>query len=254
MRPPICTICNQRFSPSAADAGLIYFAESDSDKAFNERFKQRRLVGHKRGQEWFCATHYADALANKHLTAAAYKKLVKSRFRLIQPYTEDWVKAFVEISEVLEMATKGLGVIVHHVGSTAVPGLGAKPIIDIDIELPETEAFAAVTTALEGLEYTHVGDYGIPKRETFKRKGWHKDHPVLDRISHHLYVCPPDSPELRRHLAFRNYLREHAWAREEYEAIKQEIASITKQNKKAYAELKETRARAFVERILDKAG
>ncbi|WP_020570297.1 GrpB family protein [Neolewinella persica] len=170
--------------------------------------------------------------------------------RLIQPYTEDWEKAFLEISKVLESATKGLDVTVHHIGSTSVPGLGAKPIIDIDIELPNAAAFEKVSSALKSLEYNHVGDYGIPKREVFKRDGRAPGHPVLDRISHHLYVCPPDSPELHRHLSFRNYLREHAWARDEYEGLKQEIANTAKQDKAAYSELKEVRARTFVEQIL----
>jgi GrpB-like predicted nucleotidyltransferase (UPF0157 family) len=249
MRPPICNVCHKRFSPST-DAGLIHFTELTSDKEANERFKQPGFVGHKRGHEWFCAAHYADALAHKHLTAVEYQALVKNRQQLIQPYTQDWAQAFLEISLVLKAATEGLGIVVHHIGSTSVSGLGAKPIIDIDIELPNAEAFVAVSTALTALEYTHVGDYGIPKREAFKRKNRKEDHPVLDRIIHHLYVCPPDSPELHRHLTFRNYLRKHAWARDEYEALKEEIAIATQQDKEAYAELKETKARTFIERIL----
>ncbi len=79
-------------------------------------------------------------------------------------------------------------------------------------------------------------------------------HPVLDRLNHHLYVCPSHSPELKRHLDFRDCLRGHAWARDEYEGLKQEIASTAKQDKGGYAELKEIRATAFVERVLSLAG
>lgn len=253
MRPPICTICHQRFSPST-EAGLVRFVESTSDKAFNERFQQPGFVGHKRGHEWFCKTHYADAFEHKHLTATEYSQLVKSRSMLIQPYSEKWAFAFAVIAEVLQAATEGIPLTIHHIGSTSVPGLGAKDIIDIDIELPEAGAFDAVVAALAAIGYTHVGDYGIPLREAFKRRNPETVHPVLDQINHHLYVCPSHSPELKRHLDFRNYLREHAWAREEYEGIKQEIASTAKQNKERYSELKEDRARAFVERVLDAAG
>lgn len=249
MRPPICTICNKRFSP-ASDAGLIHFTESAADKQANERFKQPGFVGHKRGHEWFCAKHYPDALRHKHLTSAEYKALVRGRQQLIQPYTTDWPKSYLGISDVLAKACAGLGVIIHHIGSTAVPGLAAKDIIDIDIELPETTPFATVTEALAAIGYTHIGDYGIPLREAFKRCARESAHPVLDRIDHHLYVCPTHSPELQRHLAFRDYLRQHAGAREEYEALKQDIAEKTGQDKKAYAELKEIEARAFVEQIL----
>jgi GrpB-like predicted nucleotidyltransferase (UPF0157 family) len=176
--------------------------------------------------------------------------LVKSRFRLIQPYTQEWAIAFEKIANIFQTKFNDNSVIIHHMGSTAVPGLGAKAIIDIDIELPDAAMFSLVSDHLSALGYTHKGDYGIPEREVFKREGWVRNHPVLDQVNHHLYVCPPESRELKRHLAFRDYLREHAWARDEYEGLKQEIASTAKQDKAAYSELKEARARAFVERIL----
>lgn len=252
MRPPICTICNKRFSP-AADAGLVYFTESTSDREANKRFQQPGFVGHKRGHEWFCAEHYAHAFAHKHLTAAEYDNLIKEQPLLIRPYSQQWPLAFAEIAGVLQSATEGITLTIHHVGSTSVPGLGAKDIIDIDIELEETESFAAVVEALTTVGYTHVEDYGIPLRDAFKRRNPAVLHPVLDRISHHLYVCPSHSPELKRHLTFRTYLREHTWARDEYEQLKQEIATTAKQDKAIYSELKEARARAFVERILSLA-
>lgn len=169
---------------------------------------------------------------------------------LIRPYDPSWALAFAQIDAVLSTALAGLSCTVEHVGSTAVPGLAAKPIIDIDIALPEAAEIGPVLERLVAVGYTHVGDQGIPLREVCKRLRAGAEHPVLDRITHHLYVCPAHSPELRRHLAFRDYLRKHEWARENYAALKQEIARAANQDRKAYAVLKEERAKDLVESIM----
>ena len=75
-------------------------------------------------------------------------------------------------------------------------------------------------------------------------------HPVLDVITHHLYVCPAESAELKRHLLFRDYLREHGWAREEYRKLKKSIAERANQDRKMYADIKEEEAKAFVLRVV----
>ncbi|MEL7160266.1 MAG: GrpB family protein, partial [Bacteroidota bacterium] len=75
-------------------------------------------------------------------------------------------------------------------------------------------------------------------------------HPVLDDLQHHLYVCHQDSPELRRHLLFRDYLRKHIWARVEYGELKLRIAITAGQDRKRYARLKEAEARKFIEDVL----
>lgn len=173
---------------------------------------------------------------------------------LIQPYQADWAADFLQISNLLILTLDGIDCVVEHIGSTSVPGLAAKPIIDIDLVLPASADLAEVVRRLASLGYTQVGDQGIPQREVFKRLDPMSAHPVLDRINHHLYVCPSGSPELRRHLAFRDYLRTHEWAREEYASLKQEIALAARQDRKTYAALKEERARDFVEGILSLAG
>jgi len=91
----------------------------------------------------------------------------------------------------------------HHVGSTSVPGMPSKDIIDIDIECP-TGAMAAVIQALAVAGYTHEGDKGIPSREAFAPL---PGSAAAEMSAHHLYACESDSPELRKHLAFREYLK-----------------------------------------------
>lgn len=171
---------------------------------------------------------------------------------LILPYQGHWPAAFAEIEQVLSTCLAGLAVRVHHVGSTAVPGLAAKDIIDIDLEYSPLVQLADIKERLASLGYQHNGDQGIPQREVFKRKARTEDHPILDRITHHLYACPTGSPELTRHLKFRNQLRQSAADREQYAKLKQAIAREAGQDKKTYASLKEHQARAFVLGILEK--
>jgi len=173
---------------------------------------------------------------------------------LIHDYNLNWPKAFTKLATVLNDAAGEHLTTIEHVGSTAVPGLAAKPIIDIDIVYPADGNFYDVKAALETLSYYHNGDQGIPGREAFKRSPEATPHPVLDTIAHHLYACRADNEELRRHLAFRDYLRAHPEAQEEYQVLKREIARLAGEERKAYASLKEVQAYDFVAMILELAG
>lgn len=169
---------------------------------------------------------------------------------LLHPHNPTWADHFRQISEVLATAAGDYILAIHHIGSTAIPGLAAKPIIDIDVEVAAGAPLYPIIAALDELGYYHNGDQGIPGREVFKRLPA-GTHPVLDAINHHLYVCAADNPELRRHLLFRDRLRLDEEARASYERIKLETAELTGQEHKAYAELKQERARAFVASVLN---
>jgi GrpB-like predicted nucleotidyltransferase (UPF0157 family) len=169
---------------------------------------------------------------------------------LIHPYHPDWPEHFAQIASILNEAVGDHLVAIHHIGSTAVPGLAAKPIVDIDMEYPVGGALAPITSALEKLGYYHNGDQGIPGREVFKRESGTSAYPVLDAIPHHLYLCASDNEELSRHLRFRDGLRSDKAARTAYEQIKREVAALAGEERKAYAEVKEKRARDLVESVL----
>jgi GrpB-like predicted nucleotidyltransferase (UPF0157 family) len=170
---------------------------------------------------------------------------------LLHPYSPHWPQQFAAIQALLAAALAPLRVHIEHIGSTAIPGLAAKPIIDIDIIYNETADFAAIETALAGLGYRHHGNQGIEGREVFKRMG--NGHAVLDTIPHHLYACLPTAAELRRHLLFRDYLRQHPVARDYYQRLKETIAAEAGQDRKRYAELKELKAGAFVGFVVELA-
>jgi GrpB-like predicted nucleotidyltransferase (UPF0157 family) len=106
---------------------------------------------------------------------------------------------------------------IQHVGSTSVPNLASKPIIDI-IHRENTD-FEKVKSSLEKLGYYYNGNQGIEGREVFKRYG-KQGHEILDNIMHHLYVCKHDAVELQRHILFRDYLRKDELTRSYYEKLK----------------------------------
>lgn len=172
---------------------------------------------------------------------------------LIREYETNWVYDFQTIKAILQEVLQHLHVTIEHVGSTAIPGLSAKPIIDIDIVFENDISFSEIKNRLESIGYYHNGNQGIPDREAFKRAPTFPTHELLDSIAHHLYACPAHSKELRRHILFRNYLRTHEDARNEYQQLKLLIAAEANQDRKLYAALKEEKAKAFIENILTKA-
>ncbi len=170
--------------------------------------------------------------------------------KLIVAYQSEWIRQFQQIQSILQQQLTEQIVGIEHVGSTSVPDLAAKAIIDIDIVYENDAIFPQIRKRLATLGYFHNGNQGIPQREAFKRTKGIALHPVLNTIPHHLYACPKDSLELKRHLLLRDFLRKHEWARTKYTAIKMDIAAQTQQDKAAYSLLKESVATPFIEKIL----
>ena len=138
----------------------------------------------------------------------------------VVPYDSAWKTAFEDIRAELSDALGDLVIGIEHVGSTSVAGMSAKPCIDIDIVIRDYSVFDAVVCALASIGYEHEGDLGIPTREAFK----YSDKPHLQK--HHLYVCPADSPELHRHITFRDFLRADKDAAEMYSRTKERAAAL----------------------------
>ena len=137
---------------------------------------------------------------------------------VVEPYNIIWKQDFQNIKAEIEDALGDLALSIEHVGSTSVEGLSAKPIIDIDVVIEDRLILDDVILALKKIGYTHEGDQGIEGREAFKYHG--KEH----LRKHHLYVCAKDASELRRHIGFRDYLRNHPEAVAEYSRVKTEGA------------------------------
>lgn len=145
---------------------------------------------------------------------------------IVEDYNPKWAHAFNELKQAyLDHVDPNLRV--EHVGSTSVPGLAAKAIIDIDIVVKHQGEVLGLIGKLEELGYIHQGNMGIEGREVFKRSL--NDVPLmLEHHSkwhpHHLYVCLEDSLAFKNHIALRDYLMAHGDAVTEYGDLKKALA------------------------------
>lgn len=155
----------------------------------------------------------------------------------IEDYDPRWPDQFETLRSKIAAALGPIAAAVEHVGSTAVPGLAAKPIIDIDVLLRSAPDLPSAIRSLTSLGYAHEGDLGVAGREAFRP-------PACD-IQHHLYVCPTSEPEYRRHLAFRDHLRSHPEDAKAYAQLKRTLAARCS-GREAYTQAKTE----FVEHIL----
>ncbi len=160
---------------------------------------------------------------------------------IVVQYDPIWPSIFEELRAPLVAALGDLAVTVEHIGSTAVPGLAAKPVIDLDLVVPSAADIPAAITRLAALGYIHRGDLGISGREAFISPS--------QKPRHHLYACPLDSDELRRHRSFRDYLLTHPEDARDYGTLKKAAALRFRDDRAAYVAAK-TR---FVEGVLLRA-
>ncbi len=162
----------------------------------------------------------------------------------VVPYDAAWEESFRAIAAGVREALGDLALRIEHVGSTAVPGLCAKPIIDIDAVIRDASLTNAAAAALGTIGYTWEGDLGIPGREAFRYDG-------RDGLQkRHLYVCAEDSAELKRHLSFRDFLRSCPEAARAYGRIKEEGAALFPHDMDAYIRHKA----GFIEAVYRKLG
>jgi GrpB-like predicted nucleotidyltransferase (UPF0157 family) len=160
---------------------------------------------------------------------------------MVVEYDPRWPELFAKLRSQVGAALGGLAVSIEHVGSTAVPGMPAKPVIDMDVVIPSAADLPAMIERLATLGYVHQGDLGIPGREAFE--------PPPDTPPHHLYVCPLGGEEYRRHLLFRDHLRAHPDAARAYGDLKRDAARRFREDRESYTEAKS----AFVAEILHRA-
>lgn len=161
---------------------------------------------------------------------------------VVVPYDERWKRDFLKITAELLLVLEKLIIGIDHVRSTSVHDLSAKPIMDINIVIKEGTFLQPVIRALEKIGYQHEGNLGILGREAFKYSG--KDH--LNQ--HHLYVCPLDSLELKKHIAVRDYLRDHPDAVCDYSSIKEQGAKLHSEDIDGYIAYKNPLSRYFMQK------
>jgi len=171
---------------------------------------------------------------------------------IVAEYSKEWPFAFESLKEVYKGFLSDLIIDIQHVGSTSIPGLAAKPILDIDLIIANRHLLNPVIIRLEKLGYEYQGDLGIPDREAFRNLS---DRTPLDgsgRIwqKHHLYCCTKNSISLRNHLQFRDFLLENPEKAKQYGVLKQQLVSQDPFDMDRYAELKTP----FITEVLNEAG
>jgi GrpB-like predicted nucleotidyltransferase (UPF0157 family) len=169
---------------------------------------------------------------------------VSDRDRIeIVAYDQSWPAAFETEAALLRSALQGVALRIDHHGSTSVPGLGAKPVIDIQVSVASLQPLAAYSDPLEAVGYIHV-----PHPDDTFCPFFHR--PSRWPHSHHVHVVARGGLEERRTLAFRDYLRDHADTVRQYELLKRGLAMRFPGNdplsRDAYAAAKTD----FIERVV----
>lgn len=149
---------------------------------------------------------------------------------VIQPYDPAWPSSFATQKAALESElTDVLVAPTQHIGSTSVPGLAAKPIIDM---LALVDDYAAFTEAPQRLE--HLSWVAAPEPGDADRRTWSLCFPSVERRTHHLHVVEQASPAWRDWVLFRDYLRAHPDDARRYARLKHSLAATDARDRPAY--------------------
>ena len=134
----------------------------------------------------------------------------------VRPYDERWQSIFEEEVHNIHNILGAEIIEIHHIGSTAVNGLQAKPVIDIMPVVKEIGKVDEFNKAMTAIGYDPKGENGIAGRRYFQKGGDHR--------THHIHFFEMESPEIQRHLAFRDYLRSHPQDAKKYGDLKEQLA------------------------------
>ena len=163
----------------------------------------------------------------------------------IKPYDPNWPQVFEQEALLIRQVLGDKCIALHHVGSTSVPGLAAKPKIDI---IAVVEHILFDHTGLESIGYTYRGGFNLPFRRSFTQRTATKDI--------NLHIFEENDPEIELNLVFRDYLREHPRARNEYAQLKYSLIeeeSLHEKNNSIYSGYTLGK-NEFIQNILKKCG
>ena len=151
----------------------------------------------------------------------------------VVPHDPRWRDAFEAEAKHVAAALGENVVAVHHVGSTAIPNIYAKPVVDLLVEVRDIAEVDGRSSAMESLGYEVMGEYGISGRRYFR-----KDNREGIR-THHIHAFGAGSEEALRHLAFRDYMIAHPSEAQRYSELKRKLAKEHPQNIDGYMDGKD---------------
>ena len=157
-------------------------------------------------------------------------------------YSEDWPAMFVVERSALQQILAKVLIQLDHIGSTSVPQLMAKPIIDMLMEVSSLTALDQLQAKIQALGYSAMGEFGIAGRRFYTKGG--------DLRSHHIHAFVSGDDNLFRHRAFRDYLRAHPVIKQQYGQLKQQQALMCRHDSDLYQQgknsfIQEHQARAL---------
>lgn len=135
---------------------------------------------------------------------------------IVTPYDERWPIAFAKAAAEIRGVLESNCLNVEHIGSTAVPGLAAKPVIDLLVIVSDIEAIDRFEEDFRKLGYQAKGENGLPERRYFERGG--------NERTHHVHCYEQGNPEISRHLAFRDFLKANPQVAGTYGELKVKLA------------------------------
>ncbi|MFQ3542867.1 GrpB family protein [Halobacillus rhizosphaerae] len=146
----------------------------------------------------------------------------------VVPYRQQWEADYIRECSNLKNVLGNSEASFYHIGSTAIPEMSAKPVIDIMGSIKRIEEIDPFMLELQTMGYESKGEFGIPGRRFFQKGG--------NSRSHHLHIFQQGSVEIVRHLAFRDYLRSHTEEALRYRRLKEQLAEQHPYNIEAYME------------------
>lgn len=151
----------------------------------------------------------------------------------VVPHNPRWRNEFEAEAKHIAAALGENVVTIHHIGSTAIPGIYAKPIIDVLVEVKDITGVDGQSAAMQSLGYEVMGEFGISGRRYFRKNN-------QDGVrTHHIHVFESGSAEVVRHLAFRDYLIAHPEEAQKYSELKKKLAEEHSQNADGYIDGKD---------------
>jgi len=153
---------------------------------------------------------------------------------ILKPHDPRWASEFARESAVLASALGGAISVIHHVGSTAILGIHAKPIIDMLAVTEDLSFLDESTTPITNLGYEALGEFGISGRRYFR-----KDNSAGER-THQIHAFQIGSAQITRHLAFRDYLLAHPTVAHDYDMLKHRLTAKFPKDIRSYTNGKDS--------------
>ncbi|TET77291.1 MAG: GrpB family protein [Candidatus Heimdallarchaeota archaeon] len=160
----------------------------------------------------------------------------------LKPYNPQWKEFFKKEKKLISSVITAFLIDIQHIGSTAIPNIVAKPIIDVAVAIDSLDNIEKIIPPLENIGFIYRGEQGIPDRHMFVKGG-------ENYRTHHLHVMQKDHYEWNKHILFRDYLKKHPNDAKQYSELKQKLFLKYGNDREKYTESKSE----FIQNIIEKA-